>query len=58
MKEQLNENQYLLMGENNEILAEIDFPMVKDGVLEITPIRSYLLPFKDKELRENWWKRY
>ena len=36
MKELLKENQYLLLGENDEILAEIDFPMIKEGVLEIT----------------------
>lgn len=36
MKEQLKENQYLLLGENDEILAEIDFPMIKKGVIEIT----------------------
>ena len=36
MKEQLKENQYLLLGENDEILAEIDFPMIKEGVIEIT----------------------
>ncbi len=36
MKELLKENQYLLLGENDEILAEIDFPMIKEGVIEIT----------------------
>lgn len=36
MKEQLKENQYLLLGENDEILAEIDFPMIKKGAIEIT----------------------
>lgn len=36
MKEQLKENQYFLLGENDEILAEIDFPMIKEGVIEIT----------------------
>lgn len=36
MKELLKENQYLLLGENDEILAEIDFPMIKEGVVEIT----------------------
>lgn len=36
MKELLKENQYLLLGENDEILAEIDFPMIKKGVIEIT----------------------
>lgn len=36
MKESLKENQYLLLGENDEILAEIDFPMIKEGVVEIT----------------------
>lgn len=35
MKEQLKENQYFLLGENDEILAEIDFPMIKEGVIEI-----------------------
>ena len=36
MKELLKENQYLLLGENDEILAEIVFPMIKEGVIEIT----------------------
>ena len=36
MKELLKENQYLLLGENDEILAEIDFSMIKEGVIEIT----------------------
>ena len=36
MKELLKENQYLLLGENDETLAEIDFPMIKEGVIEIT----------------------
>ena len=36
MKELLKENQYLFLGENDEILAEIDFPMIKKGVIEIT----------------------
>lgn len=36
MKELLKENQYLLLGENDEILAEIDFPMIKEGAIEIT----------------------
>lgn len=36
MKELLKENRYLLLGENDEILAEIDFPMIKEGVIEIT----------------------
>lgn len=36
MKELLKENQYLLLGENDEILAEIDFPMIKEDVIEIT----------------------
>ena len=36
MKELLKENQYLLLGENDETLAEIDFPMIKEGVREIT----------------------
>ena len=36
MKELLKENQYLLLGENDEILTEIDFPMIKEGVIEIT----------------------
>lgn len=36
MKELLKENQYLLLGENDETLAEIDFPMIKEGIIEIT----------------------
>ena len=36
MKDLLKENQYLLLGENDETLAEIDFPMIKEGVIEIT----------------------
>lgn len=36
MKELLKENQYLLLGENGEVLAEIDFPTVEEGVFEIT----------------------
>lgn len=36
MKELLKENQYLLLGENEEILAEIDFPLVGENTIEIT----------------------
>lgn len=36
MKELLKENQYLLLDEKDEILAEIDFPLVEDHVIEIT----------------------
>lgn len=36
MKELLKDNQYLLLGENDEILAEIDFPLVDENTVEIT----------------------
>ncbi len=36
MKELLKDEQYLLLGENDEILAEIDFPKVDEKTIEIT----------------------
>ncbi len=36
MKELLKEDKYLLLDEENNILAEIDFPLVGDGLIEIT----------------------
>ena len=36
MEERIFEDKYLLVNEKEEILAEIDFPLVNDGVIEIT----------------------
>ncbi len=36
MEERIFEDKYLLVDEKEEILAEIDFPLVNDGVIEIT----------------------
>ncbi len=36
MKELLKDDQYLLLGENDEILAEIDFPKIDEKTIEIT----------------------
>lgn len=36
MEERMFEDKYLLVNEKEEILAEIDFPLVNDGVIEIT----------------------
>ncbi len=36
MQERIFEDKYLLVDENEEILAEIDFPLVKENLIEIT----------------------
>lgn len=36
MQERMFEDKYLLVNEKGEILAEIDFPLVKENVIEIT----------------------
>ena len=36
MKELLETNSYKLLGDDNEILAEIDFPFTEENVIEIT----------------------
>ncbi len=36
MKEKLLDDKYLLLGEKDEILAEIDFPKISENVIEIT----------------------
>ncbi len=36
MEERIFEDKYLLVDEKEEILAEIDFPLVNNGVIEIT----------------------
>ncbi len=36
MEERIFEDKYLLVDEKEEILAEIDFPLINDGVIEIT----------------------
>lgn len=36
MQEKIFEDKYLLVNENEEILAEIDFPLFKENVIEIT----------------------
>lgn len=36
MKELLKDDQYLLLEENDEILAEIDFPKIDEKTIEIT----------------------
>ncbi len=36
MQERMFEDKYLLVNEKEEALAEIDFPLVKENVIEIT----------------------
>ena len=36
MKEQLFDDKYLLVGDNDEVLAEIDFPKISENTIEIT----------------------
>ena len=36
MKEQLFDDKYLLIDDNDEVLAEIDFPKISENTIEIT----------------------